>query len=122
MVPRVAMFTMAGDTFLIIGDSEGTGVSPTASGIPAEAAGITEASVSHVAQTRGMDFMCMSGERAECPHRESHHTSCPVNRPQWHPCIGMPLRRLDFLLNVGRRQITHPPRFGAAEPAAASES
>ena len=40
MVPRVAMFTMAGETFLIIGDRDGTGVSPTADGI---AAGVGEA-------------------------------------------------------------------------------
>src|SRR4051812_14491757 len=35
MVPWVEMFTTAGDTCLIIGDSDGTGVSPTTAGIAA---------------------------------------------------------------------------------------
>jgi hypothetical protein len=38
MVPRVAMFTTAGDTFLIMGASVGSGVSPTMGGSPAEPA------------------------------------------------------------------------------------
>src|SRR5882757_8816500 len=53
MVPRVAMFTMAGETFLIIGDRDGTGVSPTADGM---AAGVGEAATdrtSQAAQARG---------------------------------------------------------------------
>lgn len=57
MVPRVAMFTMAGETFLIIGESEGTGVSPTAEGMAAEAIGPTAARTSQAASARGVDFM-----------------------------------------------------------------
>ncbi len=39
-VPRVAMFTTAGDAILIMGASEGTGLSPTAGGMPPKA-GVT---------------------------------------------------------------------------------
>src|SRR5882724_7011498 len=38
IVPCVEMFTTAGDTRLIIGESDGTGVSPTADGMAAGAA------------------------------------------------------------------------------------
>src|SRR5437762_2936533 len=38
MVPRVAMLTTAGETFLIIGASVGSGVSPTAGGVAAASA------------------------------------------------------------------------------------
>src|SRR5712672_2882421 len=68
MVPRVAMFTMAGETFLIIGESEGTGVSPIAEGIAAGAPGATEASTSQAAKANGMDFMPRSYLRG---HSES---------------------------------------------------
>jgi hypothetical protein len=57
MVPRVAMFTMAGETFLIIGESEGTGVSPTAEGIAAGALGATTARTSQATKAKGMGFM-----------------------------------------------------------------
>jgi hypothetical protein len=53
------MLTMAGEIFLIIGESEGTGVSPTAKGIPAGAAGTTAAKRSQAAQASAMGFMMM---------------------------------------------------------------
>ena len=53
MVPRVAMFTMAGETFLIIGDREGTGVSPIAEGIAAEAGRAAAATASNAVQAKG---------------------------------------------------------------------
>ena len=53
MVPRVAMFTTAGDTFLIIGARVGTGVSPTAGGMPARSgASGTSARVNVRARTK----------------------------------------------------------------------
>src|SRR5579871_6272257 len=52
MVPRVAMFTMAGDTRLIIGESEGTGVSPTAAGMAADAIGAITGDARQAAQAR----------------------------------------------------------------------
>ena len=52
MVPRVAMFTMAGETFLIIGDKEGTGVSPMADGMAAEAGIAVAARPSNAVQAR----------------------------------------------------------------------
>src|SRR6266704_1357087 len=57
MVPRVAMFTIAGETFLIIGESEGTGVSPTAEGIAAGAVGATAAKTSQAAKAHGVNLM-----------------------------------------------------------------
>src|ERR1700730_6096856 len=53
MVPRVAIFTMAGETFLIIGDSEGTVAAPTAEGMAAGTAnGVAAARTSQAVQTR----------------------------------------------------------------------
>src|SRR3954469_8877145 len=53
MVPRVAMFTMAGETFLIIGDREGTGVSPTDDGMVAETGRAMAATASNAVQVKG---------------------------------------------------------------------
>jgi len=53
MVPRVAMFTMAGETFLIIGDKDGTGVSPIADGIAAETGKAVAAMASNAVQAKG---------------------------------------------------------------------
>src|SRR3954464_7839864 len=53
MVPRVAMFTMAGETFLIIGDREGTGVSPTDDGIAAETGSVMAVAASRAVQAKG---------------------------------------------------------------------
>jgi hypothetical protein len=55
MVPRVAMFTMAGETFLIIGDRDGTGVSPTVDGMPAETGTAVAARASSAVQAKGTD-------------------------------------------------------------------
>ncbi len=74
------MFTMAGETFLIIGDSDGTGVSPTAEGMAARTGVAAAARTSQAAQTSGaatelasdvaqeIDFMPRSYLRR---HRES---------------------------------------------------
>src|SRR3569833_3185982 len=53
MVPRVAMFTMAGETFLIIGDRDGTRVSPITDGMAAETGNVTAAEASSTVQARG---------------------------------------------------------------------
>ena len=53
MVPRVAMFTMAGETFLIIGDRDGTGVSPIDDGMPAETGTAVAATASRAVQAMG---------------------------------------------------------------------
>ena len=53
MVPRVAMFTMAGETFLIIGDREGTGVSPIDEGMAAETGRAMAATASNAVQAKG---------------------------------------------------------------------
>src|SRR5258708_15375518 len=79
MVPRVAMFTMAGETFLIIGDREGTGVSPTAEGMAAGAIGAAAARTSQAEQTREVDFMPRSYLRR---HRESVPPHGGHNRPK----------------------------------------
>src|ERR1700737_2586968 len=68
MVPRVAMFTMAGETFLIIGESEGTGVSPTAEGIAAGTLRGTAARTSQAAKAKRVGFIRRSYLRR---HRES---------------------------------------------------
>src|ERR1700753_409154 len=52
MVPRVAMFTMAGETFLIIGDRGGTGVSPIDDGMAAETGTAVAAMASSAVQAR----------------------------------------------------------------------
>src|SRR6185312_10236764 len=57
IVPRVAMFTTAGDTFLTIGDKEGTGVSPTVAGMAAGAGGAITASVRMAARAKSARFM-----------------------------------------------------------------
>src|SRR6185437_389797 len=56
MVPRVAMFTTAGETFLIIGDSEGTCISPTTAG-KAAVAGAAAGSRTRAARARSIRFM-----------------------------------------------------------------
>src|ERR1700754_3824136 len=66
MVPRVAMFTMAGETFLIIGDRDGMGVSATAGGIAAEAIGASiTALASDAAQASRGRFMTRSSLRRQ---------------------------------------------------------
>src|SRR6185312_5540027 len=55
------MFTTAGETFLTIGDKEGTGVSPTAAGMAAGAAGAITASVMSAARARSARFMVSPG-------------------------------------------------------------
>ena len=55
MVPRVAMFTMAGETFLIIGDREGTGVSPIDDGMAAETGAAVAATAKSAVQAKGTD-------------------------------------------------------------------
>jgi hypothetical protein len=47
------MFTMAGETLLIIGDREGTGVSPIADGMAAETGSAVAAKASSAVQARG---------------------------------------------------------------------
>ena len=54
MVPRVAMFTTAGDTFLIIGARVGSGVSPTMGGTAAGSGAANSAMISHRASVRLM--------------------------------------------------------------------
>src|ERR1700712_4439688 len=53
MVPRVAMFTMAGETFLIIGERDGTGVSPIDDGMAADTGRAAAAMASNAVQAKG---------------------------------------------------------------------
>src|SRR5580698_4874905 len=86
IVPRVAMFTTAGDTFFTIGDKDGTGVSPTIAGMAAGADGAITAVARIAARARSARFMVDSGRTmpGKIPQRHQFYSG-----PGWATLCGI---------------------------------
>src|SRR5215472_15381502 len=91
-VPRVDTFTTAGETFLIIGASDGNGVSPTAGGMAAEAGGTSASAHSPRARNAALILSGNSSPRRDAgpgPRREARAGGAVRRRRiLWRLCLG----------------------------------